>query len=399
MKDHNFKIDKIIELLEKPSKTDLPGGRGNDQRGEFAESWTDKGRIVFRRKKGSHHPVMTVIPDLLSICAMPKDDFIKLITLIREFDRKEELLDFYKPVFIGHNDSYLEFACDYDSSFNVTDHVRENPDPNKKPTHWMLRGIPDNFALNESKPVDFSKEYLMFFLIKFVGNLDGFIRLYRNEIRLDEFGVPDRTSWQRKLNKFLESEVFQSKYFRHENYSTELEKEEWSWKYLSKCLRQKVSVRQKGSSWENVSHSYELIQNVCDFFFEMSSKASQYKLEPGSGVLNSALISKKSKGIEFENQCIEILHGRGWSCSSTPKSGDQGADIIASRGPIRFVIQCKDYKGSVGNDAVQQINAAKTFFKAHIAAVVTQSKYTSSAMDLAESTGVLLLFKDDLETI
>ena len=36
------------------------------------------------------------------------------------------------------------------------------------------------------------------------------------------------------------------------------------------------------------------------------------------------------EGIAFENQCMKILLSKGWWVEETPKTGDQGIDLIAS---------------------------------------------------------------------
>lgn len=86
----------------------------------------------------------------------------------------------------------------------------------------------------------------------------------------------------------------------------------------------------------------------------------------------------------------------GWVAHTTKGSGDQGIDVLAERNGIRVVLQCKRYNNSVGNKAVQEAFAAKTFANAQYAAVVTNSTFTPSARALSESTGVLLLHFTDL---
>lgn len=100
--------------------------------------------------------------------------------------------------------------------------------------------------------------------------------------------------------------------------------------------------------------------------------------------------------IEFEHYCANILRHHGWNAYATKGSGDQGTDVIAEKDSIRVVLQCKLYSNPVGNKAVQEVNAGKTFEQAKIACVVTNSTYTKSARQLAQATGVLLLHPDDL---
>jgi hypothetical protein len=100
--------------------------------------------------------------------------------------------------------------------------------------------------------------------------------------------------------------------------------------------------------------------------------------------------------LEFEHHCANILKQHGWNAYATKGSGDQGTDVIAEKDGIRAVLQCKLYSSPVGNKAVQEVNAGKTFEQAQVACVVTNSTYTKSARQLAQATGVLLLHHDDL---
>jgi hypothetical protein len=65
-------------------------------------------------------------------------------------------------------------------------------------------------------------------------------------------------------------------------------------------------------------------------------------------------------------------------------------------GHRRVAIQCKKYSKPVGNRAVQEAYSAKGIYGATHAAVVTNTKFTRSAVEAAERLGVLLLHHDDL---
>lgn len=101
--------------------------------------------------------------------------------------------------------------------------------------------------------------------------------------------------------------------------------------------------------------------------------------------------------IEFERRCAEAMRLAGWTAQTTKGSGDQGVDVLAERQGTRVVLQCKRYAKPVGNRAVQEAYAAKTHVAAQYAAVVTNSRYTMSARNLAKTTGVLLLHFTDLK--
>ena len=96
-------------------------------------------------------------------------------------------------------------------------------------------------------------------------------------------------------------------------------------------------------------------------------------------------------GIAFEYTCANILRGRGFSnVQVTQASGDQGIDVLASKGGSRYAIQCKLYSNPVGNSAVQEAYAGMGYYGCTNAAVMTNSTFTKSARDLANSLGVEL---------
>ena len=100
--------------------------------------------------------------------------------------------------------------------------------------------------------------------------------------------------------------------------------------------------------------------------------------------------------LAYERHCAEVLRYAGWHATVTCATGDQGIDVLARKGNVRLVIQCKLYASPVGNSAVQQALAGREYARAHYAAVVSNAAYTASARALARRTGVLLLHHRDL---
>ena len=104
-------------------------------------------------------------------------------------------------------------------------------------------------------------------------------------------------------------------------------------------------------------------------------------------------------GEHYETLCHNILEAAGWDVTTTPVTGDQGADLIADAGGRRVVIQCKFYSKPVGNKAVQEAAAARSFHGGDRAAVVSNAAFTRSARQLAQANGVLLLHHDQLRDL
>lgn len=102
-------------------------------------------------------------------------------------------------------------------------------------------------------------------------------------------------------------------------------------------------------------------------------------------------------GREFEELCKDILVTLGMQKTEITKStGDQGADIIAYLGNNMFIFQCKHHKKKLGNKAVQQAIAARTYYKANRCGVISHSEYTKSAYNLAHPNYCLLFTYEKL---
>jgi hypothetical protein len=97
-------------------------------------------------------------------------------------------------------------------------------------------------------------------------------------------------------------------------------------------------------------------------------------------------------GLEFEQWLIATIKQAGiTTVLPTKRTGDQGADIIVQHNNVTIAIQAKCYRHSVGNDAIQQIHAAKAHYRADQAWAVTNARFTPAARRLANSTGVELV--------
>ncbi len=105
-------------------------------------------------------------------------------------------------------------------------------------------------------------------------------------------------------------------------------------------------------------------------------------------------------GHEFEYAVADLLFHNGWrDVEVTQGSGDYSVDVLARRKNMRYGIQCKRYKGSIGVKAVQEAISGTDFYHRDIAAVITNSTYTKQAVKLAQTSGVRLFGRDFLEEL
>ena len=99
-------------------------------------------------------------------------------------------------------------------------------------------------------------------------------------------------------------------------------------------------------------------------------------------------------GIQFEQYCAMVLkrdHGF-VRVEFTKTSGDYGGDLVGyNKDGTKWVVQCKRYSGHVGIDAVQEVLGAKSIYDADKMAVMTNNILTTSAKELANKSGVLVM--------
>lgn len=98
-------------------------------------------------------------------------------------------------------------------------------------------------------------------------------------------------------------------------------------------------------------------------------------------------------GYAFECYLADMFKAMKYKVSLTNPSGDFGADLLL-RSPKkrRIVVQAKRYQAysRVGLAAIQEVYAAKSYYKADLAWVITTSSFTEQAKQLANRLNVKL---------
>jgi HJR/Mrr/RecB family endonuclease len=95
-------------------------------------------------------------------------------------------------------------------------------------------------------------------------------------------------------------------------------------------------------------------------------------------------------GVEFENFLEKLFLSLGYRVAKTKQTGDQGVDLILTKGDQTIGVQSKRSAGSIGNKAVQEISAGLRHYGLKRGMVVTNNSFTPSAYDLAKSNGIVL---------
>lgn len=173
------------------------------------------------------------------------------------------------------------------------------------------------------------------------------VRKRRQLVRVDDYGIVDRSRWEKEVGYFFDKVVFRSL---------------------------------AAADVERIQEHLERFRERLELIVE----------DRQQDVLAEARFERVRSGVEFEQFCAEELRRGGWQVTATGASRDQGADLIAERGKDRLVLQCKFLNRPVGNYAVQEVAAARSHHLGNRAMVVSNQRFTASAVELASTNGVEL---------
>lgn len=105
----------------------------------------------------------------------------------------------------------------------------------------------------------------------------------------------------------------------------------------------------------------------------------------------------KMDGSDFEQYTAELLERSGFeNVEVTPATRDQGVDVKAELRQETYGFQCKRYDHPVDNSAVQEIFTGCAFYHLENPVVITNTKFTASALELADGVGVELIDREVL---
>lgn len=105
----------------------------------------------------------------------------------------------------------------------------------------------------------------------------------------------------------------------------------------------------------------------------------------------------KMSGEEFEKYLEELFKNMNYKVKRTPYQKDFGADLIIEGNKHRYAVQAKRYTCNVGIKAVQEVVSAKAYYNCDGAIIVTNSRLTDAAKQLAKSNNVIVIERKELK--
>ena len=169
---------------------------------------------------------------------------------------------------------------------------------------------------------------------------------------------------------------------------------------ISACLLKISTAEGRPLSYQDLrtlrkyGHGLSLPENYRSLATRLEAAFREYHAASRSDMPDQRL--KDLSGSEFEVHVAHVLKANGYDVRGTPVTGDQGADLIASKAGKTVVVQAKCYNGAVGNKAVQEVVAAINFYDASEGWVITNSVFTPAAKALAQKNNVRLVDGSEL---
>lgn len=219
---------------------------------------------------------------------------------------------------------------------------------------------------------------------------------YQKELREREAALNEREAALEEKNKQFSEQMREAKEeLRRLIATAEADEKQRAERFESERValsKERRSINGKIAMWEKDIKSYKnTISEILEWGRWADRKESAAFKEIIESVEKYQSFSKEFDGFDFEEYTASVLRMQKYeNVEVTQKSGDFGADVTAEKDGIKYVFQCKYYTSPVGIDAVQQIYAAKGYYDAHVAIVVTNSVFTKAAQVLARELGVVL---------
>ncbi|HNT29320.1 MAG TPA: restriction endonuclease [bacterium] len=101
-------------------------------------------------------------------------------------------------------------------------------------------------------------------------------------------------------------------------------------------------------------------------------------------------------GFAFQDYLANLFRELGYHITKTPHRADYGCDFIIARDGKKAVVQAKRSSDVISIKAVQEAIAAKEYYRTDYAAVITNNRFSSNALRIAEKTGVILISRENL---
>jgi Restriction endonuclease len=142
-----------------------------------------------------------------------------------------------------------------------------------------------------------------------------------------------------------------------------------NWETFLKILLRQAGVKPPGTFWD-------LLRLI------------QHSIPKGIPDSHIGKPLKQMSGSQFEAFLQWFFEQQGYVTSRLKKSHDRGGDLLLKKTGEIIIVQAKRRQQHIGIKAIQEVYAAWGYYQATRALVITTSRFTQPALELANKLGV-----------
>lgn len=206
-------------------------------------------------------------------------------------------------------------------------------------------------------------------------------------------GEDYNNQWQ--LDKFTErvNRLKTNIYSRLNNILNEQEKIKLDNKINNELYSLKLDLQSKqDATFDEMIKSIQTIESEYRASIQNQQKVDETRQMISQKVDNLLELSPR----EFEEYIGELFSNMGYTVEVTQYSNDKGLDIIMYKDDIKYGVQCKRYKGTVGSPEIQTFIGALSHANADKGFFVTTGMFSFEAEKMAVQHPIQLVNRIDL---
>lgn len=165
---------------------------------------------------------------------------------------------------------------------------------------------------------------------------------------------------------------------------------------FNKCALNKANKIKRFPTTSEFSkfHSYEeafkiYMQKLAKYEWELSEYSRSIKAKEADYWFSL-------KGWDFENEFAKILTRHGFKTQVTTGSGDGGIDIFAMKDEIKFAIQCKAHRNTIGPSVIRDLYGSMNHNNIERGILVNLGGFTKGVIEFAKDKSIILFDIDDV---
>ena len=191
-----------------------------------------------------------------------------------------------------------------------------------------------------------------------------------------------------KINK-LKTNI----YSRLNNILTESEKTKLENKIANDLYNIKIELESKTeSAFDEIRELIQVVESEYNEAIQVQNEKERNRKTLSQKVEELLELSPR----EFEQYIGELFTHLGYTVEVTQFSNDKGIDIIMTKDDVKYGVQCKRYKGTVGSPEIQTFIGALNHLQADKGYFVTTGMFSFEAEKMAAQHPIQLINRVDL---